>query len=212
MDSDSDELFDLFDDTSSEPSRRHHSSVASKPIDFSCSLVTLDFDSSNAFELLWSELRLPSPSSSLSMLATLSQCNVDTITRLSSAHPEWRQAILPFTLVQAVFSTASSTQSFGALQLRRRLLKRLWHVAMTSGGIILLATICLFYRSFQFADGGEWLLTDSEIDMDRVILLMGEVLDRAGHFIEKMEILKFADMEMVHPTVQIPVGRCGMGV
>ena len=83
MDLDSDE-FDLFDDTSSEPSRRHHSSVASKPMDFSCSQVRLDFSSSSAFELFWSELRLPSPSSSLSMLAEFSQSNVSVITRSGS--------------------------------------------------------------------------------------------------------------------------------
>lgn len=109
MDLDSDE-FDLFDDTSSEPSRRHHSSVASKPMDFSCSQVRLDFSSSSAFELFWSELRLPSPSSSLSMLAEFSQSNVSVITRLSSMCTEWKQAILPFTIVHSIFSTASSTQ------------------------------------------------------------------------------------------------------
>ena len=211
-DSDSDELFDLFDDTSSEPSRRHHSSVASKPMDFSCSLVTLDFSSSNTFELFWGELRLPSPSSSLSALAELSQSNVNVVTRLSGTNPEWRQAVLPFTLVHAIFSTASSTQSYGALQFRRRLLKRLWHVAITNGGILLLATVCLFYRSFQCLDGGDWLSLHSEIDLDRVILLLGEVLDRAGHFIGKMEILKFVDVESIHPTVLVPVGRCGADV
>lgn len=211
MDLDSDE-FDLFDDTSSEPSRRHHSSVASKPMDFSCSQVRLDFSSSSAFELFWSELRLPSPSSSLSMLAEFSQSNVSVITRLSNMCTEWKQAILPFTIVHSIFSTASSTQSYGALQFRRRLLKRLWHVAITNGGILLLAIICLFYRSFQFADGGDWLIMDSEIDLDRVILLLGEVLDRAGHFIGKMEILKFVDMEAIHPTVQVPVGRYDVDV
>lgn len=53
---------------------------------------------------------------------------------------------------------------------------------------------------------------DSEIDLDRVILLLGEVLDRAGHFIGKMEILKFVDMEAIHPTVQVPVGRYDVDV
>ena len=85
-------------------------------------------------------------------------------------------------------------------------------MAITNGGILLLATICLFYRSFQFADGGDWLIMDSEIDLDRVILLLGEVLDRAGHFIGKMEILKFVDMEAIHPTVQVPVGRYDVDV
>ena len=212
MDSDSDELFDLFDDTSSEPSHRHHSSVASKPMDFACSQVSLDYSRSNAFELLWSELRLPSPSSPLPVLAALSQSNVEAVTRLSSTYPEWKQTILPFTLVHTIFSTASSTQSFGALQFRRRLLKRLWHVAITNGGILLLATICLFYRCFQYADGGERLIMDNEVDLDRAVLLMSEVLDRGGHFIEKMEILKFVDLGTIHPAVQAPVSRCGLCV
>lgn len=183
------------DDSENEEieSKRSHSvsSVHYQP------LVQLDYRQAHYFSFLLQHLHIPSFSfPSIAAIEDCTQYNLGQLVLLQDSM--WREDIqqqIPiWRVMNTLFSRVPKFTSFGAISLHRHTLNQLWKMITERGDLLLLAemvVLCRLYSRINKEDLFQYVTGCKNMDVDNILMMVAEVLDRKQLFFRKMEFLKF---------------------